>query len=265
MRPMTPEPRRGPAGDANTEPADPSALVTVTASERPDLWEATSSTFRDVWPEYNTHGNESGEYFGALVPRFADFQLLLVDPSTDQVVARGRTIPFRWHGTLEDLPDGIDALGLRALHDPAPPTALSALSAEVLPTLQGRDLSRQVLLRMAEVARRAGLAPLVAPVRPNWKERYPLIAIERYASWRRGDGLPFDPWLRVHARLGGRILRPAPRSMRIEAPARDWEEWTGMPFPDDGDYVFPFGLAPLEVRAGTGRYWEPNVWVLHEV
>ncbi len=262
---MAEELRNGVARGANVGSADPGPIVTFTARERPDLWEATSSTFRDVWPEYNTHANESGTYFGALVPRFAQFQLLLVDRSTDQVVARARTIPFRWDGSLEDLPDGIDTLGLRAVEDPSSPTALCALSAEVLPSQQGRGLSRRVLLQMAETARRAGLAPLVAPVRPNWKERYPLIPIERYASWTRTDGLPFDPWLRVHARLGGRILRAAPRSMRIEAPAGDWERWTGMAYPEDGDYVFPFGLAPLEVRAGTGRYWEPNVWVVHSV
>lgn len=243
---------------------DPGPLETFTAAERPDLWEAMSSTFRDVWPEYNMHGNESG-YFGSLVPQFARFQILLADRATGEVVARGRTIPFRWDGSLEDLPDGIDAVGRRGMDDPSPATSLSALSAEVLPSQQGKGLSRRVLQEMATVARRAGLAPLVAPVRPSWKERYPLIPVERYASWTRRDGLPFDPWLRVHARLGGKILKAAPESMRFDAPVGEWEEWTGMAFPDDGDYIFPFGLAPLEVRTGVGRYWEPNVWVIHRV
>jgi hypothetical protein len=38
-----------------------------------------------------------------------------------------------------------------------------------------------------------------------------------------------------------------------------------MAFPEDGDYVFPSGLAPLRVRDGTGSYWEPNVWMLHDL
>jgi hypothetical protein len=38
-----------------------------------------------------------------------------------------------------------------------------------------------------------------------------------------------------------------------------------MLFPDDGDYVFPAGLAPLSVREGIGLYWEPNIWVLHNL
>src|SRR5258708_31304265 len=40
-----------------------------------------------------------------------------------------------------------------------------------------------------------GLGLLIAPVRPSWKDRYPLIPIAEYAAWRRADGLPFDPWM----------------------------------------------------------------------
>ena len=118
---------------------------------------------------------------------------------------------------------------------------------------------------MAAVGRARGLRPLVAPVRPSWKERYPITPIDRYVQWHREDGLPFDPWMRVHARLGASTLRAEPRSMEICRPVAEWETWVGMQFPDDGAYVFPGCLAPLTVNAGTGHYWEPNVWMLHEV
>lgn len=260
---------RGPGGIiAGVEgldlPADGS-LAACTAAERPDLWEVSRSAFRDVWPEYNQHGNRTAEYFGELFPRFPAFQVLIFERRTERIVARGRAIPFSWDGSLDDLPAGIDAVGLRAVADDRPPTALSALAAEVDPGHQGRGLSGAVLQAMAEAARRAGLASFVAPVRPSWKDRYPLTPIERYAGWLRPDGLPFDPWLRVHARLGADILRPEPRSLRIEAPRTDWEEWTGLDLPEDGEYVFPFGLAPLLVEDGVGRYWEPNVWMRHHL
>ncbi len=240
-------------------------IVVFTAKERPDLWEVARSSFRDVWPEYNNHGNHTSSYFGAIVPRFAHVQILLFDRDEEQVVARGRTIPFWWDGSLDDLPHGIDAVGERAIGDRRLPTALSALAAEVATSHQGRGLSRLVIRAMAEVARQAGLSPLVAPVRPSWKDRYPLTPIERYAYWKRADVLPFDPWLRVHARLGATILRTEPKSMMIEGPVDDWERWTDMAFPEDGEYVFPSGLAPLQVRHGIGTYWEPNVWMLHEL
>ncbi|MGH9016792.1 MAG: GNAT family N-acetyltransferase [Acidimicrobiales bacterium] len=240
-----------------------SSLTVVTAEERPDLWEASRTVFHGVWPEYNHHGNHT-EYFGTLIARHARLQVLIVDRALAQVVARGRTIPFRWDGSLADLPTGIDAVGQRAMEEAGPATALSALAAEVDGDHQGRGLSRLVLQAMAATARAEGLSPLVAPVRPRWKDRYPLTPIERYARWTRPDGLPFDPWLRVHDRLGGTIVRPEPESLFIAA-VDAWEQWTGMVFPEDGDYVFPEGLAPLRVRRGIGTYWEPNVWMLHDV
>jgi GNAT superfamily N-acetyltransferase len=242
-----------------------SSIVAYTASERPDLWGNARSLFGGVWPEYNLHANDSAKYFGTLFPLHAHLQILFFDLATDEVVARGRTIPFWWDGSLDDLPTGIDAVGLRAVEDSRAPTALSALAAEVALDRQGEGLSRLLIQAMAEVARTAGLAPLVAPVRPSWKDRYPLTPIERYARWKRDDGLPFDPWLRVHARLGATTIRPEPKSMRIEAPVNEWEHWTAMTFPEDGEYVFPFGLSPLSIKSGVGSYWEPNVWMLHEV
>lgn len=245
----------------------PEWLDAFTAAERPDLWDAVreGQLFRDVWPEYNQHGNLTPRYFGQLIPRFAHLQVLFVDERSQQVAARGRAISFRWDGRLEDLPDGIDAVGLRGVDDPGRPTAMSALAAEVAHDYQGIGLSGLLVQAMATIARDAGLAPLVAPIRPSWKDRYPLIPIERYATWKRPDGLPFDPWLRLHHRLGGRVLRSEPRSMHITAPVADWEAWTMMTFPDDGSYVFPGGLASLAVAGGVGDYWEPNIWVLHDV
>src|SRR2546423_5832092 len=84
-----------------------------------------------------------------------------------------------------------------------------------------------------------GLDALVAPARPTWKERYPPVALDRYASWRRGDGLPYDPWLRTHERLGGEILETAPPSLTISGTRAVREEWHGVVFPADRNYVVP--------------------------
>jgi hypothetical protein len=102
-------------------------------------------------------------------------------------------------------------------------------------------------------------------LRPSWKERYPLAPIERYVHWTGRDGQPFDPWIRVHLRMGGRIVAPIPHSMRITGSVADWESWTAMEYPESGEYVFPHGLATLLVdrEADTGSYWEPNVWIAH--
>jgi hypothetical protein len=108
---------------------------------------------------------------------------------------------------------------------------------------------------------------MIAPVRPTLKESYPLTPMERYARWKRADGLPFDPWLRVHGRLGARFLRVAPRSMVIEGTISEWEEWTGMRFPESGAYVVQGALQPvvMDLEKDLGVYEEPNVWMHHPV
>ncbi len=88
---------------------------------------------------------------------------------------------------------------------------------------------------------------LIACVRPTWKERYPLVPIERYARWTREDGLPFDPWIRLHVKLGGRIVRGVPDAMTIPGTVSEWESWTEMSFPESGDYVVPRGAALVSI------------------
>jgi hypothetical protein len=43
------------------------------------------------------------------------------------------------------------------------------------------------------------------------------------------------------------VLKPEPRSLRISGTVGEWEEWTGMTFPDSGEYWFPGGLATVKI------------------
>jgi hypothetical protein len=126
-------------------------------------------------------------------------------------------------------------------------------------------VSADALRAMADMARRHGFASLIAPVRPSVKERYPLVPIDQYATWKRPDGSWFDPWMRVHQRLGASVLEPEARSLRITSTVADWEHWTGMTFPETGDYWFLGGLATVAIDRShdQGLYFEPNVWMHH--
>jgi hypothetical protein len=118
---------------------------------------------------------------------------------------------------------------------------------------------------MRRVAADAGFPELIAPVRPTWKERYPLMPLERYAHWKREDGLPFDPWIRLHVRLGAELAEVCPESMRVTGTVAEWEEWTSLRFPEDGDYVVAGALVPVTFAEGIGVYVEPNVWMRHRL
>ena len=234
----------------------------VRYADRPDLRSRRNAELSAVtFPEYMHHNVPGGLYWGRLYADFPDFQVALVDG--DELLAEAHAVPLPWDGTLADLPSGWDEGFTRGMTSERPPTTLMAVAISVAPSRQGEGLSGRMIGAFRDTARAAGLDAVIAPVRPTLKERYPLIPIERYVVWRRPDGKHFDPWIRVHERVGGCILAPAPESMVMEAPAEDWESWTGLAFPDDGEYVFPGGLAPLVVTAGIGRHVEPNVWLLH--
>lgn len=238
-----------------------------TAAERPDLWERGISS-QSVWPEYNLHGDVLNLWWGHLDEELADFQFVLYDEAQDEVVAEGHTGPLWWSGSDEALPDGIDAaieLIFSRSRAGKPVNTLCALAAESPREGRSRGLAAQLLEAMRVIAERDGLTHLVAPVRPSLKERYPLTAIDRYIRWRRADGQLLDPWMRVHERLGARVATPLPRSLRITGTVDEWETWTGMAFPESGDYVFPEGLAPVHIdrEQDCGSYWEPNVWMVH--
>jgi hypothetical protein len=237
----------------------------ATAAERPELLEPAWERTRDTLPEYNNHGDVLNEYWPRLTEQRPDFQFHLVG-NDDEILARARSIPLRWDGTLEDLPAGIDGAIARGFGQ-AGANVLCALVIMVPRDIQGRGVSAAAVRAMAGIGGRHGLHALIAPVRPTWKERYPLVAIERYARWRRGDGRLFDPWMRVHERLGATVLKPEPRSLRITGTLAEWEGWTGMTFPDSGDYWFPGGLTTVHIdrECGRGSYWEPNVWMHHSL
>jgi hypothetical protein len=236
-----------------------------TYAERPDLAERTAEV-EDTFAEFMHNGEVPLRHWAKLRQELPGFQLLVYDEDKDVVVARGQTMPA---STRDGLPGGVDDLlerhfGARAAEEPEP-DVLSALVAIVDRRRQGEGLSSVVIEGMRRIAAAAGLGALIAPVRPSRKQEFPLIPLERYVRWTRDDGLPWDPWIRVHARLGAELLAVCPESMRIPGTVAEWEEWTGLVFPDDGDYVVPGALVPVRFEAGIGVYVEPNVWMRHPV
>jgi GNAT superfamily N-acetyltransferase len=242
----------------------------VTLEERPELKERAWPLFEANWPPFILGDPVAARCWDPIVAQFASYHVALIDEATDELVGLGFSVPVAWDRTVAGLPAGWQAVVEQALNDHAhgrPPTATSALSITVVSHRQGQGLSRMVLDALRAAAAAHGLSAMIAPVRPNRKHCYPLIPMDRYARWADADGAPFDPWLRVHWRLGARLYAVCPESMVITAPVADWERWTGLAMPDSGDYVVSGGLVPVTIdrNGGVGRYAEPNVWVYHDL
>ena len=234
-------------------------LALVTHAEHPKL----RGTLPDIWPEFMAHDPVVQSFWPQLYDQYPDFQLWVVDREADgrRTVGYACSVPVVWNGDAVAARRrlGADRRGRGDADD-----AVRGRRRASSPSTAGSGIAETILRRLAADRRGHGLDALVAPVRPTWKERYPLVALDRYAGWRRSDGLPYDPWLRTHERLGGEMLATAPRSMTISGTRAEWEEWTGMVFPEDGNYVVPGALVPVHFKNGRGVYVEPNIWVRHQ-
>ena len=242
-----------------------------TLRERPELEDEFERLSDASWPRFLRQKDALGygQYWPRLFTTWADWQLLIVD-ELGPTIAVTHAVPLVWSGGADDLPSSIaDVLGrAQADHDAGrAPNALCALAAMVDARFRGKGMSAVAVRAMLDLARAHGLRALIAPVRPANKSAYPLAPIDRYARWTNEDGLPLDPWIRVHVRLGGEILSMASRALVIVGTVADWERWTDMRFPDSGSYVVPGALQPVVIdrQADEGRYEDPNVWMRHAI
>jgi GNAT superfamily N-acetyltransferase len=240
-----------------------------TLADRTDLADEVERFGSSVWPELMLYDAVADRCWPHMQTDWPEYQLALLD-ARGSMAAVARSAPLSWDGTLEDLPRGWDAQFSRSVDDlelGRAPGTLGAIMIVADPARQGDGLGSLMVAALRTLARSHRLRSLVACARPTLLERYPLTPIEEYALWTREDRLPFDPWLRIHVRLGGCLSRPEPASMRIDGSVEQWTSWTGMAFPASGRYVVPGACAPLTIDrdAGTGTYLDPNVWVIHDL
>ncbi|MFC9620964.1 N-acetyltransferase [Streptomyces sp. NPDC056930] len=247
-------------------------LTITTLARRPELADA-ALLMPDAWPEFIQHDPVGRQYFGRIAAELPEYSLVATEPD-GTVVARGFSVPFALTAVdapRGELPDaGWDQVLLWAfadLRDGRVPDTVSAIEIAVAGDRRGQGISGRMLTAMRENAGRLGFGEVVAPVRPNAKHLEMRAPIEEYAYRTREDGLPHDPWLRVHVRAGGEIVGIAAESMRVTGSLEQWRKWTGLPFDEAGDVEVPGALTPVRcsVQRGYAVYVEPNVWVRHRV
>ena len=243
----------------------------IAPKDREDYRDQAGDLSEVCWPEFMLHDPIANESWHELFDRFEDYQFALWDTETNRMAAMGNSLPFHWDKDLSELPEGgWDWVFLQAIENHkngVVPNIQSAIQIAIHPDYQSQGLSTLMVKAMRAIGASKGFKNLVAPVRPNQKSQYPLISIDDYITWQTDDGLPFDAWLRVHVRVGARIIKPCHQAMTIRGTRAKWEEWTKLKFPQSGEYVIPGALNPMkmDVEKDEGVYVEPNVWLVHEI
>ena len=190
-------------------------LTLASTTVRADLDEQAASLFNEHWPEFIFHDAGVKPFWARRGEYFADWDFYALDEG--RLVGAGYGVPLCWDGTPADLPGGYtDALrrSVTEHEDGTEPNTLVVMGAMVRKDEGGRGWAGAILQALREEALRRGLVSVIAPVRPTLKQRYPLTPIETFAAWTRADGLPLDPWVRTHVRLGATVLGCAPGRRR---------------------------------------------------
>lgn len=243
----------------------------ITPSAREDYRDLVRGLTKAAWPEFMLHDAVAAENWHELLDRFADFQLALYDVESERVAAMGNSFPLLWEDSLENLPEGgWDWAFVEAVNNHKQnisPNMQCAIQVVIREEYQGHGMSTKVLQALHGIGESKGFKHLIVPVRPNEKSKYPLISMDDYITWKREDGLPFDAWLRVHVRLGGKVIKTCDESKVIRGTPAEWEEWTDLKFPQSGQYIIPDALNPIEmnIEENDGIYIEPNVWMAHRI
>ena len=243
-------------------------LVIRSRADAPDLSKAASAIEQAAWSNlgFLNYTRAHYEYYAELLDTYPEYQLCLVDEEAGYPVAVANSVPFACSGPEDLLPEGWDWLVETAARTKdARVKMLGALAVSVSPVHRSKGYARRMIRALLDLAETKKLQGVVVPVRPTAKVRHPWVPIVDYMTWTDESGRPYDPWLRSHLSVGGKVIGPCERSMVVHEPIAFWENWSHQRFEQSGAYALEGGLAPVKIDFDhyTGTYEEPNVWVAY--
>ncbi|MCK4662382.1 MAG: hypothetical protein KAT68_05925 [Bacteroidales bacterium] len=238
-------------------------MIVEYLSDNEKLVDEINNIDKDAWPVFLTKDTIVKKHWKSLYTKYQEYQLLL--KIEDEYVGVGNSVPIYWNEKIDGLPIGFDEVLENVFKDNRKRNTLCGLAAITSKNHLGKGISYKIIDEFKKLAKTKGFSNLILPVRPTLKSKYPTISMKNYIKWEK-NALPFDPWIRVHIKSGGKILKIANPSMTITGTIADWEKWTDMYFGESGQYIIPGALNPVTINLekNTGKYIEPNVWILHK-
>ena len=237
----------------------------VNFKERPDLYNMQNDICGKAFPAFLYHSEIAAKYWEEMMKYYKEYQLLLLEG--DQIIAIINCIPMNLDISDEELPDeafnwGIEK-GIKDFEAGKELNAVLGVQIVIPEEYQGKGISSIAADELKNMCVKMKIKRLIIPIRPTLKSKYPITDIDNYIKWKNKDGLPFDPWLRVHVRKNAKIISACKRAVEIKGTVKQWEAWTKMKLPESGEYIVEGALCPVVIdrENDIGTYSEPNVWI----
>jgi len=238
-------------------------LIIEKLSDNKKLIDVINKLHSEPWPLFLSEDSAVKKYWQRLYQAYPEYQLLFRINS--EYIGVANSAPIYWNGKIDDLPAGFDEAIESIIEKNEKPNTLCGMAVVISKNYLGKGISSKIINNLKKLAKSYGHSNLILPVRPTLKSQYPTISMENYMKWKKND-LPFDPWLRVHIKIGGKILKVANPSMIVRGTVSDWQRWTGMYFGESNKYIIQGALNPVNIdfENDLGEYIEPNVWIVHK-
>jgi hypothetical protein len=184
----------------------------VNFEERPDLYKLQDEISGKAFPAFLYYSEIAANTWDKMIEYYKKYQLLFLHEG--KIICIFNCMPMNLDFSDEELPENAFewgmAKGIKDFEDGKEINAALAIQIIIPKEYQGKGISH----------------------------------IDKYTKWKNEKGLPFDPWLRVHVKQNGKIIKPCSKAVIIKGTVEQWETWTVMNFPESGMYVVDGALCP---------------------
>lgn len=247
----------------------------VQTSQNKDLERKIENLAKESWPKYSLEASlgferKTKKKWSSIYDLFPDFQFAVFDEEFETYIGSINSVPVFWKGNSKKLPNEgwewalVNAISNYKLRIP---NILIALGICVCKEHKGRKFGSLFLNFLKFYAKSNNFKTIFAPVRPTLKSLYPTFTLKQYIKLLNSEGQLFDPWLRTHISVGGRIIKICNKSMQFKSSISNWQNWTNLVFPASNKYYVPgmLDFLKIDLRKSEGLYEEPNVWIEHKI
>lgn len=247
----------------------------IRLSKKDRLFEESVNLYLAGFPHYVLLGQNNDSDLIAAANYYNEcllnYRIVMTNKSGD-VIASAKTLPYRVNEDklTEELPDDLLDLfleGIKQHQKEEDPNSIIVFSITVDNRYQGKGISSKMIKEIKNICKQDMFKNMLLPVRPTLKHKYPLTDMDSYQQWKNEENSLFDPWIRTHVKNGGKILRIAKGAQKFTGTVEDWQEWTGMIFPETGRYIIDGALSPLEIDISKdiGNLVEDNIWIKYDI
>jgi len=180
------------------------------------LFRGISDKFHDMYRVYKNIPDISdfrvGQNYFESVP--LDWIILCSreDNGKSRLIGHGVMARIRWNGSLETLPRGWadSVVQARIVADKAIGDAdtMVGLFINVERDQKKSGAAEKIITLMKEVTGSLVMRDLIIPLRPpvRYQRAYVELDFEEFSSLVREDGQPLDYWVRVHVKVGAKVI-----------------------------------------------------------